>query len=60
MKLMKEQFERECDYRLSISIMKTLLRNGILTKEEYNKAEKRLIDRLNPVWGQLPRLAVVE
>ena len=58
MKLTKEQFEWECDYRLAMSVMKTLLRDGILTKEDYRKAEKCLIEKLSPVWGQLPKLAV--
>ena len=59
MKLTKDQYERECNYRLAAAIMKTLLGRGILTKDEYRRADKRLVEKYNPVWGQLPGLAIV-
>ncbi len=58
MKLTKDQYERECNYRLAAAIMKTLLGRGILTKEEYRRADKRLVEKYNPVWGQLSGLAM--
>ena len=59
MKLKKDQYERECNYRLAAAIMKTLLGKGILTKDEYRRAVKILVEKYNPVWGQLPGLAMV-
>ena len=58
MKLTKDQYERECNYRLAVTVMKTLLGRGLLTKDEYRKADKRLVEKYNPVWGQLPELAI--
>ena len=58
MKLTKEQYERECNYRLAVTIMKTLLGKGLLTNDEYRRVEKRLVEKFNPVWGQLPGLAM--
>ena len=44
MKLTKDQYERECNYRLAVAVMKTLLGRGILTKDEYLKADKCLVE----------------
>ena len=54
MKLTKEQFEREGNYRLAVAIMRTLRGKGLLTEAEYCKANERLVDRYNPIWGHLP------
>ena len=54
MKLTKEQFERESNYRLAAAIMRTLLGKGLLTDDEYRKANDRLVERYRPVWGHLP------
>ena len=54
MKLTKEQFEREGNYRLAVAIMRTLLGKGLLTEAEYCRANERLVDRYNPIWGHLP------
>ena len=56
MKLTKDQYERECNYRMALAVMKALLTKGILTKDEYRKADKRLVEKYRPVWGQLPAL----
>ena len=54
MKLTKEQFEREGNYRLAVAIMRTLFGKGLLTESEYCKANEHLVDRYNPIWGHLP------
>ena len=54
MKLTKEQFEREGNYRLAVAIIRTLRGKGLLTEVEYCKANERLVDRYNPIWGHLP------
>lgn len=54
MKLTKEQFEREGNYRLAVAIMRTLFGKGLLTEAEYCRVNERLVDRYNPIWGHLP------
>ena len=54
MKLTKEQFEREGNYRLAVATMRTLLGKGLLTEAEYCRANESLVDRYNPIWGHLP------
>ena len=54
MKLTEEQFERECNYRLAMAIMRTLLGKGLLTEDESRRANDLLVARYNPVWGNLP------
>ena len=54
MKLTKEQFEREGNYRLAAAIMRTLFGKGLLTDDEYRKVNDRLVERYRPVWGHLP------
>ena len=54
MKLTKEQYEREGNYRLAVAIMCTLRGKGLLTEVEFCKAKACLVDRYNPIWGHLP------
>ena len=54
MKLGQEQFEREGNYRIALNIMKTLLKKGLLNESEFRKANQRLIEKYNPVWGHYP------
>ena len=54
MKLTREQFEREGNYRLAVATMRTLLGTGLLTEAEYCRANESLVDRYNPIWGHLP------
>ena len=58
MKLTKEQFEREGNYRLAVAIMRTLLGKGLLTKDEYCRVNRHLVERYRPIWGQLPDVVV--
>ena len=54
MKLTKKQMEREGNYRVALGIMKTCLRKGLLNEVEFRKANQRLIEKYNPVWGHYP------
>ena len=54
MKLTREQFEREGNYRVAMNVMKTLLLRGLLNEAEFRKANQRLIEKYDPVWGQYP------
>jgi len=40
----KEQFEREKNYQVSRSIVKSMLNSGVITEKEYEKIDKRLHD----------------
>lgn len=51
--LTEKQFERECGYRTSISIMDSLLENGLITKQEYRQIERILAQKFSPVWAGL-------
>lgn len=51
--LTKEQFDRECSYRLALSIMGTLRENGLITSKEYGQIEPILARKFSPVWADL-------
>lgn len=51
--LTKEQFDRECSYRLALSIMGTLHENGLITSKEYGQIEPILAKKFSPVWAGL-------
>lgn len=47
------QFEREKNYRLAVSIAKTMLKRGLITSHEYRRIDKVLIKKYRPVFGGL-------
>lgn len=47
----QDQFKRESSFRLTLALLKTMLRKGILTAPEFEKARERLISRFNPPYG---------
>ena len=51
--LTKEQFDRECGYRLARSIMGALRENGLITSKEYGQIEPILERKFSPVWAGL-------
>lgn len=48
-----EQFQREKDYYAVLSIAGQLLRQSLITRLEYKKAEEVLIRKYRPVIGSL-------
>ena len=56
MKLTQEQFDRECGYRLAISIMERLMEDGLLTPKEYGRIEPILTQKFSPVWAGYPNV----
>jgi len=48
-----DQFQREKNYRVSLSITKAMLANGVITEQEYRKIDRLLITRYKPVIGAL-------
>ena len=51
--LTKEQFDRECGYRVALSIMGMLRENGLITTKEYGQIEPILARKFSPVWAGL-------
>ena len=49
----KEQFEREKNYRTSQVIVKSMLKNRIITDREYKKIDTTLKYKYRPVFGGL-------
>ena len=54
MKLTKDQFEREGNYRIALHIISTLLGKGLLSHSEFQRAKILLIEKYKPVWGHYP------
>ena len=44
-----EQFDREINYQASVSILKTMLKNEIISRQDYRKAKQTLIKKHNPI-----------
>ena len=49
----QEQFKGESNYRLSMSIAKTMLEEGLLTKQEYDKIDTIMLRKYRPILGSL-------
>lgn len=49
----KEQFEHEKNYRISQIIVKSMLKNRIITDREYKKIDTILKHKYRPVFGGL-------
>lgn len=52
----QDLFEREGNFSLAMTIIRTLQGKGLLSEREAEKVKKALIVRFNPVWGHLPGL----
>ena len=50
---MKNAYEREMDYRLAKSVVRSMRRRELITYPEYCRMNTVLIRELHPVWGQL-------
>ncbi|MCE5235837.1 MAG: SHOCT domain-containing protein [Clostridiaceae bacterium] len=51
----KEQFEREKNYRVALSIAKAMLARGLINDKGYAKINAKLIAKYRPVFGGLCR-----
>ncbi len=49
----KEQMEAEFDFRVSLGIVKNMLTEGLLSKPEYEKVKKLLLQKYAPVISSL-------
>lgn len=53
----QEQFDREGNFSLAMAIIRSLQKKGLLSISEVEKIRMSLIERFNPIWGYLPRIA---
>ena len=49
----REEFEREKMYQTTMCIFRSMLRKGLLTEEEYRKAERLMVKKYQPKIGTL-------
>ena len=49
----KEQFDRESRYRVALSLAKAMVREGLISEEEYSIIDTKLVDRFRPFFGGL-------
>ena len=48
-----EQFEREKNYRVALSIAKAMLSKRLITEQDYRKIGTMLVAKYKPVFGDL-------
>jgi hypothetical protein len=48
-----EQFNRETAYQITLSTAKNMLRNGIITAEEFSAIDTILLEKYRPLLGSL-------
>lgn len=49
----KDEFHREDMYQITMSIMRSLLREGSLTREQYDKIDAVMLEKYHPSLGKL-------
>lgn len=49
----REQFEREKMYQATMCLFRSMLKKGIITKEDYQKADGIMREKYNPTVGTL-------
>ena len=50
-----EQFESEKEYQVRMSIMRAMLKLGLITKSEYDKIDTKFLKKYAPIFGGLYR-----
>lgn len=48
-----EQFKSEKEYQSRMSIMRTMLKMGLITKSEYDKIDTKFLKKYSPIFGSL-------
>ena len=47
----REQFDREKKYQAALAVARAMLKNGIITEDDYTKTEEVLRDKFCPFIG---------
>lgn len=50
-----EQFEAEKEYQSRMSIIRSILKLGLITKSEYNKINTKFLEKYSPIFGSIYR-----
>lgn len=50
-----EQFESEKEYQFRMSIIRTMIKIGLITKNEYDKIDTKFLKKYSPIFGGLYR-----
>ncbi len=50
-----DQFERERRYRVAISVAVAMLKQALISEEEYHLINNRMIEKYKPLFGGLVR-----
>jgi hypothetical protein len=56
----KEQFEREMRYRTVMAVVRTMLARGLISKDEYDAFDRKMIEKHNPVFAGLMCQSIVD
>jgi len=48
-----EQFEREIRYRTVMAVARSMLNRGLISKEEYDAFDRKMIENHNPFFASL-------
>jgi hypothetical protein len=48
-----EQFEREKNYRVALLVAESMLRQGLITDQEYHEIDTILTEKYRPIFGGL-------
>lgn len=49
----EEQFNSEKNYKVALSISKSMLSKRLITDKEYNKIDRMLMEKYKPIIGSL-------
>lgn len=49
----RENFNNECYYQTTMNIVRQMLDNGLITKDEYTKIDTIFIEKYRPILGSL-------
>ena len=49
----EEQFDREKRYQASMSMFRTMLKNGLITEEQYAIIDTKMLQKYQPLLGTL-------
>lgn len=50
-----EQFKSEKEYQSRMSVMRAMLKIGLITKSEYDKIDTKFLKKYSPMFGSLYR-----
>lgn len=49
----EEQFDREKRYQASMNMFRTMLKNGLITEEQYAIIDTKMLEKYRPLFGDI-------